>query len=531
MPETRYARCGDLSLAYQVFGSGDVDIAVSGSFVSNVEVFWTSPEFTAFFEHLASFARVLIYDKAGVGLSDPIAKVRTIEERADELEAVLDAAGFERAALIGLSEGGPASIVFSAAHPDRVRALILMGSTAVAPIPFDGAWEDAVDLDPSDIGRYIRDKLGEQYTPDDEQIARIQGCGRAIRDSWGSGVALNFFTPSIRSRQQLGMIERVSASPGMARATVSALSGLDVRSVLPVLNVPTLVVHATGDIVPVQLGRYLADHIPGARLLEVAGDDHAPWLTQPDVTLNAIEEFLTGVHAHQASRRALRTLLFTDIVGSTNRAAAVGDERWHALLQRYDEITRETVERFDGRVIKSTGDGHLATLDGPAQAIHCGEALRSAVDALDLDVRFGVHTGECELLGDDLGGIGVHIAARVMSEAAPGEIMVSSTVRDLVVGSGLGFEDRGVRTLKGVPGEWHLLAVRPGGASATSPEGMLAAHPTPAVGTSMRRSDRAMSVVARRAPGVMRGMARWAGRHPTGHDPKAGSVDELRQPS
>ena len=512
MPETRYARCGDLSLAYQVFGSGDIDVVVSGSFVSNVEVMWASPEFTAFFDHMASFARVLIYDKAGVGLSDPVAKVRTIEQRADELEAVMDAAGFERAALVGLSEGGPASIIFAAAHPDRVRALLLMGSAALMPIPFDGSLEAAVDFDPAEMHRTVIEIMGERYAPDLEQIGRLQALGRAVLDSWGTGAAMALFMPSVRSRQQLGMIERVSASPGMARATVAAMSGVDVRAVLPVLNVPTLVVHATGDIVPVQLGRHLADHIPGARLLEVEGNDHPPWLSQPDVTMGTIEEFLTGVHAHQPSRRALRTLLFTDIVGSTDRAAAVGDERWHALLQKYDEIARETVERFEGRVIKSTGDGHLATLDGPAQAIHCAEALLSAVDALDIELRCGVHTGECELLGDDLGGIGVHIAARIMAEAAPGEIVVSSTVRDLVVGSGLGFDDRGSHTLKGVPGVWQLLAVRSGGASATSPEGMLAAHPTPAVSTGMRRSDRAMSVVARRAPGVMRGMARLAGR-------------------
>ena len=232
------------------------------------------------------------------------------------------------------------------------------------------------------------------------------------------------------------------------------MSGRSSRS----LDVPTLVIHATDDIVPVQLGRYLADHIPGARLLEVAGNDHAPWLTEPEVTIVAVEEFLTGAHAHQPSRRASRTLLFTDIVGSTDRAAAVGDDRWHALLQRYDEIARETVERFDGRVIKSTGDGHLATLDGPAQAIHCAEALQSAVDALDIELRCGVHTGECELLGDDVGGIGVHIAARIMAKAAPGEIIVSSTVRDLVVGSGLGFDDRGPHSPQGRP--WRVAAAR-----------------------------------------------------------------------
>jgi pimeloyl-ACP methyl ester carboxylesterase len=510
VPETRYARCGDLSLAYQVFGSGDVDIVVSGSFVSNVEVFWTSPEFTSFFEHLASFARVLIYDKAGVGLSDPVIKVRTVEERAEEIEAVMDAAGFARAALFGLSEGGPASMVFAAAHPNRTRALVLMGTYAMMPIPFDGAWEELVDRDPSQLRQLVTDAMGEKYSLELAQVRRFQALGRGIRDAWGTGAAMAQFTPSIRSRQQLGMIERVSASPGMARATVAALSGMDIRAILPVLDVPTLIIHATDDIVPVQLGRYLADHIPGARMLEVAGHDHAPWLTQPEVTIDAIEEFLTGEHAHQPGRRALRTLLFTDIVGSTDRAVAVGDDRWHALLQRFDEIARDTVERFDGRVIKSTGDGHLVTVDGPAQAIRCAEALNSAVEPLDIELRCGVHTGECELLGHDLGGIGVHIAARIMGQAAPGEILVSSTVRDLVVGSGLGFEDRGTHSLKGVPGEWQLLAVRRGGASATSPEGLLAAQPTPPMRTGMRRSDRAMSAVARRAPGLMRGMARLA---------------------
>ena len=511
MPETRYARCGDLSLAYQVFGSGDVDIVVSGSFVSNVEVMWASPEFTAFMEHLASFARVLIYDKSGVGLSDPIVKVRTIEERAEEIEAVMDAAGFERAALFGLSEGGPASIVFAATHPDRTRALVLMGTYAVMPIPFDGAWEELLERDTSEIQQQVTEVMGEEYALEPAQITRFQELGRGIRDGWGTGAAMAQFTPSIRSRQQLGMIERVSASPGMARATVTALSGMDVRAVLPVLDVPTLVVHATDDIVPVQAGRYVADHIPGARLLEVAGRDHAPWLTEPEVVVATIEEFLTGAHAHQSGRRALRTLLFTDIVGSTDRAATIGDDRWHALLQRFDEVARDTVERFDGQVVKSTGDGHLATLDGPAQAIRCAEALRSAVEPLDIELRCGVHTGECELLGDDLGGIGVHIAARIMAHAEPGEILVSSTVRDLVVGSGLGFDDRGTHSLKGVPGEWQLLAVRHGGASPTSPEGKLAAQPTPPMRTGMRRSDRAMSVVARRAPGLMRGMARLAG--------------------
>ena len=513
MPETRYARCGELSLAYQVFGRGDVDIVFSGSFVSNVEFMWASPEFTAFFERLGSFARVLIYDKAGVGLSDPVTKVRTVEERAEEVGAVMDAAGFERAALFGASEGGPASMVFAASHPDRTRALVLLGTYASMGIPFgEGFWEEVVERDPSELRQRIAGVMGEKYQPEIARVERLQALAQAVRDSWGTGAAMAHFLPSVRSRQQLGMIERVSASPGMARATVAALSGMDVSAILPVLDVPTLVVHATDDVVPVQLGRYLADHIPGARMLEVVGRDHAPWLTEPEVTLAAIEEFLTGAHAHQSSHRALRTILFTDIVGSTDRAVAVGDERWHVLLERFDESARETVGRFNGRVVKSTGDGHLVTLDGPAQAIRCAEALRSAVEPLDIQLRCGVHTGECQLLGEDLGGIGVHIAARIMANADPGEILVSSTVRDLVVGSGLGFDDRGTYELKGVPGEWQLLAVRSGGASAQSPEAWVAAHPTPSVRSGMRRSDRAMSLIARYAPGVMRGMARRADR-------------------
>ena len=512
MPDTQYARCGDLSLAYQVFGSGPLNIVVSGSFVTNVEVLWGSPEYKAFFDHLASFARVLVFDKAGVGMSDPIAKVRTIEDRVAEIEALMDTVGFEQAALIGFSEGGSASIMFSAMNPERIRALVLIGSTVIFPVPTTEDWEVVVDMDPSVLADYIGERLGDEYTPAKHQLVRLQGVGRAVRDSWGTGDAMAMFMPSVRSRQQLGMIERVSASPGMARATLTSLTGLDLRDVLPTIAVPTLVIHATDDIVPLQFGRYLADHIPGARLLEVPGRDHAPWLYEGDVTIDTVEEFLTGSHTRDSAERALRTILFTDIVGSTERAAAMGDERWHAVLDRHDEVTRDTVERFGGKVVKSTGDGHLATLDGPAQGIRTAEALLSAVEPLGIELRLGVHTGECELMGDDIGGIGVHIAARVMAEAADGEIMVSSTVRDLVTGSGIAFDDRGTHALKGVPGEWQLLAVDRTGPSPTSREARLAAHPTPPVSEGMRRSDRAMAVVTRRAPAIVRGFSRLSSR-------------------
>jgi class 3 adenylate cyclase len=512
VPETQYARCGDLSLAYQVFGSGPLDVVVSGSFVTNVEVMWGSPEFTAFFDRIGTFARVMIFDKAGVGLSDPVPKVRTIEERVDEIEALMDTAGFDQAAVIGFSEGGSASILLAATRPERVRALVLIGSTAVFPVSANQDWEEVIDMEPSAVADLVRSLIGAQYAPAEHQIARLQGVGRAVRDAWGKGEAMSLFMPSIRSRQQLGMIERVSASPGMARAALSALTGLDLRSVLPTLRTPTLVVHAIDDLVPVQFGRHLADHIPGARMLEVPGRDHPPWLYEGDLTVTAIEEFLTGSHARAQGQRALRTILFTDIVGSTRRAAEMGDERWHALLDRHDQLTRGTVEHHGGRVIKSTGDGHLGTLDGPAQAIRCAEALLAAVEPIGIQLRIGIHTGECELMGDDIGGIGVHIGARIMAEAAPGEIMVSSTVRDLVIGSGIGFQSRGTHSLKGVPGEWQLMAVDGAGPHPASREARLAAHPTPPVSEGLRRGDRMMAAVTRRAPGVVRGLSRLSSR-------------------
>jgi class 3 adenylate cyclase len=372
-------------------------------------------------------------------------------------------------------------------------------------------WHD-YDAEVPALRQRTVERHGEAYAPTEAQIERIVDCLHALRERWGTGDALAYLLPSIRSKQQLGMLERMSASPGMARATVEATFSIDISGALPAVSVPTLVIHAKDDYVPVQLGRYVADHIPGARMLEVEGHDHAPWLTEPDRVISAVEEFLTGSHAPIHARRALRTVLFTDIVASTERAANLGDERWRAVLERYDELTRDAVASSDGRVVKSMGDGHLAVLDGPAQAISCAEAIRSSMGPLDIEVRAGVHTGECELLGDDIGGLAVHIGARVMGHAGPGEILVSSTVRDLVVGSGTGFEDRGVHELKGVPGEWRLLAVRSGGAPAGSTEAALVALPTPSPRAGMRRSDRAMAAVARRTPGVLRAVARLTSR-------------------
>jgi class 3 adenylate cyclase/pimeloyl-ACP methyl ester carboxylesterase len=506
--ETSYAKCGDLSLAYQVFGDGPAELVFCGSFASHVELGWTVPEIKAFFERLATFCRVLLFDPAGFGLSDPVPKVRTLDDRAAEIEAVMDAVGFGKAAIFAVGDGALASMVFAATQPQRTRALILHGTTAYLGVT---GWDDA-ECDPAELRARVLAELGEGYTPSVEQFARMQEFGRAVRSAWGSGAAFRVGLPSYGSIRQLAMLERMCASPGMARASLEALFRIDVRPILPTISAPTLVIHAREDLgVPVQGGRYLADHIPGARYLEVDGEAPTPWFTEPDTILTEIEEFLTGGHAAPAqSRRALRTVLFTDMVASTQHAAAAGDERWRAVLHRFGEITTELTERFGGTVVKSTGDGHLATFDGPTQAIRCAEALRADAETLGIQIRAGIHTGECELLDADIGGLAVHIAARICGQAGAGEILVSRTVRDLVVGSGTGFEDRGSVELRGVPGTWQLLAVDRHGPRAGSPEAELASMPTPGRRTAMRRSDRAVELIGRRAPWIVRGMARLA---------------------
>jgi class 3 adenylate cyclase len=507
MAETSYAKCGDLSLAYQVFGDGPVELVLAGSFVSHVELFWTLPEFEAFMGQLSAFSRILLFDKAGVGLSDPVPQVRTLDDRAAEIEAVMDAAGFGKAVLFGLSEGGPAAMVFAATRPERTRALILADTFACWGF---AGWDD-VDRDPAELRERLLPELGEDYTPTTQQLAGVQEFSRAVGSAWGSGATLKRVTPSVRSIRLLGTAERMFASPGMARATLEALFRIDVRPILPTITAPTLVIHARGDFIPAQGGRYLADHIPGARYLEVDSTDHPPWFSDPDRITTEIEEFLTGSHAAPPqSQRALRTVLFTDMVASTQHAAATGDERWRAVLHRFGEITTELTKRFGGTVVKSTGDGYLATFDGPTQAIRCAEALRAAAETLRMEIRAGIHTGECELLDADIGGIAVHIAARICGQAGAGEILVSRTVHDLVVGSGTGFEDRGSVELRGVPGTWQLLAVDRHGPRAGSAEAELVSMPTPGPRTAMRRSDRAVAVMARRTPWIVRGMARLA---------------------
>lgn len=500
-----YASCGDLSLAYQVFGDGPIELVFVGSFASHIELYWTMPEFVAFFERLSTFCRVLLFDKAGVGLSDPVPRVPTLDDRAAEIEAVMDTVGFDRAVLFGVSEGGPASIFFAATRPERTRALILTGTFAYAYI--DG-WDD-VNRDPAELRARLIPELGEVYTPSVQQLARVLAFWRGVLSAWGSGEAAKVLLPSVRAIRLLAMVERMSASPGMARAAFEAMFRLDVRPILPTISAPTLVIHARDEVTPVQCGRYLADHIPAARLLEVAGSDHAPWLADPDKILTEVEEFLTGSHAPPSlSRRALRTVLFTDVVAATRRLAATGDERWSAVLQRFNQITTETTRRFGGTVVDSTGDGHMITFEGPTPAIRCAEALCDDATTLGLEIRAGIHTGECELRDARVVGIAVHIAARIVDLAGAGEILVSRTVRDLVVGSGTGFEDRGTVELRGVPGTWQLMAVDRRGPRAGTAEADLVSTPTPGPRTEMRQSDRAVAAMARHAPWLLRGAAR-----------------------
>ena len=343
MPETSYAPCGELSLAYQIFGAGPVELVFIGPMVSHIELFWTMPEFKSFFDQLAAFCRVVLFDKAGVGLSDPVPRVRTLDDRVTEIEAVMDAAGFSRAALFGMSEGGAQAVYFAAKRPQRTRALIVYGSFAYLS---GGGWDEVLG-DPEALSAHLVGELGAKYTPSLEQIRRIQAFARAARSQWGSGASALALTPSVRSLRQLAMFERMASSPGMARATMESNFHIDLRPVLPGLRVPTLVTHARGDGVPVQCGRYLADHIPGAKYLELEGVDHAPWLTEPDTILTGIEELLTGGHAVGApAHRVLRTVVFTDIVASTQHAAAAGDERWRAIIERFGEINAELVARF-----------------------------------------------------------------------------------------------------------------------------------------------------------------------------------------
>jgi pimeloyl-ACP methyl ester carboxylesterase len=440
-PDTRYATSGELSIAYQVVGEGDVDIVFVPGWVSHVEMQWEPNPVLGFVDGLGRIGRLVTFDKRGTGLSDRSLGAGALEDRMDDVRAVMDAAGVERASLVGLSEGGPLSILFAASYPDRVRSLVLYASFARAVsgpgYPHGVSPQDAlafVDLVPS---------------------------------LWGTGQVLTANAPDpppgFDAVAAAARFERHASTPGVAAAIMRANVDIDVRDVLPAINVPTLVVHCDRDpFISVDHGRYLAAHIEGATYLEIEGDYHLSWRPERYAqALEAIAEHFTGsAHAPEPDR-VLKTILFTDIVDSTPTAARLGDARWRQLLDVHDETVRREVLRFRGVEVGTTGDGFLVAFDGPARAIRCAHAIVAAVATAGLQVRAGVHAGECEVRGDDLAGMAVHIGARVASAAGADEVLVSSTVRDLVAGSGLEFEDRGEHDLKGVPGRWRLLRSLP----------------------------------------------------------------------
>jgi class 3 adenylate cyclase len=419
-------------------GNGPFDLVAVLGYVSHIELSWEDPAIAACYRGLASFSRLILFDRRGLGLSDPIQGAPTLEDRMQDLRAVMDAAGSERAALFGLSEGGPMSILFAATYPDRVSALILYGTFARMTQSEGYPW----GYPPNVLDRFIEAKV----------------------KSWGGDETVDFFAPSVADdlafRRRWAAFERRATSPGAYRALMQMNADTDVRDVLPSIRVPTLILHRSGDI-PLRVGhgRYLSEHIAGARYVELAGNDHFFWVGDTDAIFDEVEEFLTGRRSAHDPDRVLSTVLFTDIVGSTDRAARLGDYAWRRLLDRHDEVTRREIDSWRGRLIRSTGDGALATFDGPARAIRCAMALRDALRADQVQIRAGLHTGEIEVRGEDVGGLGVHIASRVEGLATADEVLVSKTVTDLVAGSGITFADRGLHDLKGVPGRWQLFAV------------------------------------------------------------------------
>jgi class 3 adenylate cyclase len=437
-PETKYAKSGELFIAYQTLGEGPIDLVFIPGFVWHLEHGWELPEAAALFRRLASFSRLILFDKRGSGLSDRVSprELPTLEERMDDLRAVLDAVGSDRAALIGTWEGGPMSILFAATYPERTSALVLWAT----PVAFHNSDEYPWGLPrPS------------------------EGMLHAIETAWGQGVLRSVLAPSLegdaRFARWYGRLERLSASPGAAIALARMNREIDVRRVLPTIRVPTLVMHRRDDRAhPVEASRYLAERIPGARYVELDGQDHLPFVGDFEAFAGEVQEFLTGARSAPEIDRVLATILFSDVVGSTERARELGDRRWRDLLEALLARVLSEVERFRGRIVDTAGDGILATFDGPARAIRCAQAIHAAAGDLGLALRSGLHTGECEVSGAKVTGIAVHTGARVAALAAPGEVLVSSTVKDLVAGSGIVFEERGAQALKGIPGEWRLFA-------------------------------------------------------------------------
>jgi class 3 adenylate cyclase/esterase/lipase len=436
VPETRYARSGEVRIAYQVTGDGPLDLVFVPGFVSNLELLGEMPEWAQFFARLAAFSRLIKFDKRGTGLSDRVAGIAPLEERMDDVRAVMDAAGSERAAVFGVSEGGAMSVLFAATYPDRAQALVLYGSYARA-------------------SHLLSD---EQFNEEQELIDRTWGTGEYILKRYMRGGMSDD-----AARQKFARFERQSASPSAVLAIRRMNREIDARHVLPSIRVPTLVMHRVGDsAVSVEHSRFLAANIPGAKYVELPGTDHIPFYDRDisDRIVDEAEEFLTGSRTEVEPDRVLATVMFTDIVDSTTRAAALGDRDWRRLLDRHDEAVRQEIARFRGRAVKSLGDGFLATFDGPARGVRCAAAIAERIRPLGIAVRSGLHTGEIELTRDDVAGIAVHTAARVAELAGGGEVLVSSTVKDLVAGSGLRFADRGSHPLRGLPEPLRLFVAQ-----------------------------------------------------------------------
>ncbi len=439
-PQTQYARSGDASIAYQVFGEGEVDLVVAFPFVSHLDLLWESPAQARFMRRLGSFARVIPFDRRGVGLSDPVKDGATLEERMDDARAVMDAAGSERAALFGMSEGSTMCMLFAATYPERTSALVLWGAMARS------TWADDYPWAPS-------------------KEALLEANEELMSPFWGQGATIDVFSPSLaadpRAREAQARLERQAASPMRVEQLFKTFLDTDVRETLPLIQAPTLLLQRRGDhAVNYRAARWLAERIEGSRYVELEGVDHFPWVGDGGAeALDEIEEFLTGVRPGPAPERVLATVLFTDIVDSTRLATELGDRRWRELLEEHQQLVRERLQRFAGREVKTTGDGFLAIFDGPTRAAECARAIVDDLPALGVEARAGLHTGEVELMGEDVGGIAVHVAARISALAGGGTVLASRTVRDLAVGSAVEFEAFGSHTLKGVPDEWEVYRV------------------------------------------------------------------------
>ncbi len=438
VPETRYTQCGTINIAYQVFGEGPVDLVLVPGWVSNLDMMWEEPRLASWLRQLGSFARVMLFDKRGTGLSDRVTDTPMLEERMEDVRAVMDAVGSERAALVGYSEGGPMCALFAATYPAKARAVVMIGS-------------------------YPRRSRTEGFPigPDENKLEAFIS---RIKAEWGTPFALDLRAPSMchdeRFRAWWAKFLRMSTSPAAAEALTRANMQIDIRDILPAIRVPTLLLHATRDrTLPIAFSRYMVERIPGAKLVEIDSDDHLPWLEGGDEILRAVEEFLTGARHDAGGDRVLSTIMFTDIVGSTEILAETGDANWRALRGAHDEAVRGNLAAFNGREMNTTGDGFLAIFDGPARAVRCGQNICADAGRVGVSVRVGLHTGECELRGAEISGLAVHIASRITDLAPAGGVLVSRTVRDLVAGSGLRFETTGSHQLKGVPEEWQLYGV------------------------------------------------------------------------